>query len=412
MRKRFIAPVACSMSILLMAGCGSKADGVDIINDNADTNVSAQVQEESSSSASSEETVNDVAGNLKLSASECEAEIDKLLQTEEVKPKNEDILAEMAHCVSASCVLEYGDGMVFSEMENRCKAFLRRQIINDVMLEGNPFSGAIAAKDSTGEIEAEKVIPLEDAKALFKDVYGEENFTPFESEQVQDGFIPFSFADGEPWNSIEHMKYYEDEGYYLFTGPGFYADNSGDTSFLGYADILFAKNPESRYGVTLLYGRYRNDKIAVTSVETSSEHEPIGEKTYTGNNLIDGNYATVWVEGVDGTGVGETITLHLDKKQLVYGVMICNGYTESTKLFNENGKLTGVVVDFGNDKIAKGEMDGYAVDDAATEYLAGLNSSTVEPDEPVMTDTIIITITGADKGEKYEDTCVSEILVY
>ena len=412
MKKRFLAAMACSMSLMLMAGCVGQSGETEIMTDDSDMDASAQVQEDSVDSASSEVAVDGEAGNIKLSASECEAEIDKLLQTEEVKPDNEEILNEMVHCVAVSCVLEYGDGMVFSEMENRCKAFLRRRIIEDVFLQNdNPFSGAIKLKDGD-ENSATMAVPVDEAVALFKDVYGEENFTPFETEQVQDEFMPFTFSDGESWNSIEHMKYYEDEGYYLITGPGFYSDNSDDTSFLGYADILLAKNPASRYGVTLLYGRYRDERIKVTSVETSSELQPAGGKTYGGMNLVDRDYTTVWAEGVQGTGVGETIVLHLDKKQPVCGVMICNGYTENDELFTANGTVTKANVDFGDNNIVIGEMGGYAYEGLATEELAGMNNNCIEPKEPVETDTIIITIMGAEKGETYDDTCLSEIVVY
>ena len=412
MKKRFLAAMACSMSLMLMAGCVGQSSGTEIITNDSDMDASAQVQEDSADSASSETAVDGATGNIKLSASECEAEIDKLLQTEEVKPDNEEILNEMVHCVAVSCVLEFGDGMVFSEMENRCKAFLRRRIIEDVFLQNdNPFSGAIKLKDGD-ENSATMAVPVDEAVALFKDVYGEENFTPFETEQVKDDFMPFTFSDGEPWNSIEHMKYYEDEGYYLITGPGFYSDNSGDTSFLGYADILIAKNPKSRYGVTLLYGRYRDESIKVTSVETSSELQPAGGKTYGGMNLVDRDYTTVWAEGVQGTGVGETIVLHLDKKQPVCGVMICNGYTENDELFTANGTVTKANVDFGDNNIVIGEMEAYSSDGLATEELAGMNNNCIEPKEPVETDTIIITIMGAEKGETYDDTCISEIVVY
>ena len=77
----------------------------------------------------------------------------------------------MVHCVAVSCVLEFGDGMVFSEMENRSKAFLRRRIIEDVFLQNdNPFSGAIKLKDGD-ENSATMAVPVDEAVALFKDVY-------------------------------------------------------------------------------------------------------------------------------------------------------------------------------------------------------------------------------------------------
>ena len=44
--------------------------------------------------------------------------------------------------------------------------------------------------------------------------------------------------------------------------------------------------------------------------------------------------------------------------------------------------------------------------------LAAMNRFKVGLDEPVVTDTITITITGAKKGAKYDDICISEIWVY
>lgn len=75
--------------------------------------------------------------------------------------------------------------------------------------------------------------------------------------------------------------------------------------------------------------------------------------------------------------------------------------------------LTDVKVDFGNGTTAaEGAINGYAHEGYTTENLIDENLSKIELEEPVMTDTITITITGAQTGAKYEDTCVSEIIVY
>ena len=74
--------------------------------------------------------------------------------------------------------------------------------------------------------------------------------------------------------------------------------------------------------------------------------------------------------------------------------------------------LTEVEVDFGNGITADGKLDGYGYEGFSPENLADSNCNKVELDEPVMTDTIIITITGAKSGSKYDDTCVSVVMVY
>ncbi|WP_029321797.1 discoidin domain-containing protein [Butyrivibrio sp. AE3004] len=340
-----------------------------------------------------------------LTEAECIDEIEKLRNTEPFIPDNKDTLSEMADCVTVSRILDE-QGMIFSKMENSRKEFLRYQILCQIMWGQN------LSEDIAETIDGETAISLDNAKRVFRDVYGEENFIPGEYEKADDEYLYPMFGDGEPWENVEHKQFFEDEKYILLSGPAFYESNGGDEEFLGYADILFAKNDASRYGVTLLYGKYRNDRIKVSSVETSSELEGTGGKNYSGKNLIDGDYKTIWAEGVSGTGVGENVILHLDKKQQVYGVLICNGYTASYEQYNNNGLLTDITADFGDGNTVSGTLSGYAYEGFSAENLADINKTKFELEEPVITDTIVITITGAKAGVKYDDTCVSEILVY
>ena len=336
--------------------------------------------------------------------------IDQLRKTDAVSPPEAELMSEMAALATFSRVLDE-EGEIFSEMDNNKKARLRRQIFDGIAWEESDFFEAIPAMRGE-DYGADRVFSVEDAAALFKDIYGEENYTPAEYEQVKDGYILFSYGDGDPWDRIEHQKFFEDDSCYLLSGPSFYEDNGGNISFKGYGDILFAKNPDSRYGVTMVYGIYRPDGIQVSRVETSSVLPPSAGKNYNGENLLDDDPATVWAEGVPGTGVGETITLYLDRKQPVYGVQIVNGYTADYTLYSNNGKLTDVRVDFGGGNIVDGVLDGYGYENFSAENLADSNRSKIELDEPVLTDTITITITGANSGAKYDDTCVSGILVY
>lgn len=422
----YIMALTLAAGLVLTVACGkedvpplSKMDESDSSVENTEAASEEVKDEEPASSEDAEavekedeqpvetEEVRSVAGT----DDECRTEIELLLGTEAVRPAETELLAEMARCVTFARILDE-QGVMFSEMDVDRKAALRTQIFKEVMWGETAFSGAIPMEDGEGRFDADKVVSLEAVTSFFCDVYGEHNFTPAIYERVEDGYILLSYGDGDPWEIVEHMQFFEDENHYLLTGPAFYEDNGGTTAFKGYADILFAKNPDSRYGVTLLYGRYRDEKINVISVDTSSELQAANGKTYSGMNLIDGDYSTVWVEGVSGTGVGETITLHLDKIQLVYGVQICNGYTASYDLYNKNGTLTDVKIDFGNGKVMESSVGGYAFEDIADDYLAECNMNKVELDEPVMTDTITITITGAKQGVKYDDTCVSEVRVY
>ena len=341
------------------------------------------------------------------SDNEYDSAIDKLLATKATKPDNADTLSGMARCVTLSNALS-DKGVVFSEMDNSIKASLRREILEELSMGRSDLKGTVAAKCDGSQI----TISEDDAKKVFADVYGEDNFTPDKWEKVENGNLSVEYGDGEPWEFVEHPQFYEDDKYILFTGASVYGDNGGGESFEGYADILFKKNSDSKYGATLVYGRYRKDSIKVSSVETSSELAASKGKTYSGKNLIDGDYKTVWCEGAKGDGAGETITLKLDKKQLVSGIQICNGYTASYDLYNSNGVLTDVSIDFGNGKKVDDKINGYANASDTAEVLAESNFNVIELDEPVETDTITIKITGAKKGAKYDDTCVSEVVVF
>ena len=74
--------------------------------------------------------------------------------------------------------------------------------------------------------------------------------------------------------------------------------------------------------------------------------------------------------------------------------------------------LTAVSVDYGGETLEAEITEGYGYEGFSPENLAECNRSRVELDEPVITDTVTITITGAKKGTKYDDTCVSELYVY
>ena len=367
--------------------------------------------EDASAEISEDGDSTEYAGTMIFTEEDCENAIERLLNSEPVHPANAELLKEMGQMVTFSKVIgAYGE--IFSQMDDMKKAWLRHQILSAVVWGGPAFQDAIDVDLSDGRYEGDGVVDVKEAESLFRDVYGEENFRPAGSERVVNTDLVLSFGDGDPWVIVEHMQFFEDDTFILLSGPAFYEDNSGASEYEGYADILLAKNPNSRFGVTLLYGRYRVVYAPVVSVETSSELPPSKDKTYSGDNLVDGNLATAWAEGVPGTGVGETVTLHLDKKRPVYGIQITNGYMASYDLYTKNGMLTAVSVDFGGKTVEAEIPEGYGYEEFSQEVLAECNRSRIELDEPVVTDTVTVTITGAKRGTKYDDTCVTEMYLY
>ena len=339
--------------------------------------------------------------------SEYDSEIDKLLATKATTPDNKDIISSIANDVLLSDLLSE-KGFVFSDMDKDTDAKIQRELIETLAYGKEGIAGSVEKKDDGSK----QYMSEDDLKKALKDIYGAGEIISGYEVKVDNGKVYYDFGDGEPWKAVDHPQFFEDDKYILFTGASIYGDNSSVEFYVGHADILFKKNSDSKYGVTLVYGRYRKDNIKISSVETSSELAASKGKTYSGKNLIDGDFKTVWCEGAKGEGVGETITLKLDKKQLVSGIQICNGYTASYDLYNSNGVLTDVSIDFGNGKKVDDKINGYANAGDTAEVLAESNYNVIELDEPVETDTITIKITGAKSGAKYDDTCVSEVVVF
>ncbi|MBR1598974.1 MAG: hypothetical protein IJ661_08705 [Lachnospiraceae bacterium] len=440
-KKLIICAVAMSMMLGLLTACGNGVNGdnqtgITQENDNADELSSdeesavneegigaensetenADVQNADAEGASTEAADNnDEAAALdfrSITKEQCASELDSLRLNEPAEPAVTELLSEMAKCATFSRVIDE-QGCIFKDMDSYRKGALRGQMYKDIMWEGTAFFSAITVSDAGGKYDADKIIPVDEAKRFFDEVYGEEDFTADEHiEIIEDGYVMLSFGDGDPWEYIEHMQIFEDDHFYLLTGPAFYEDNGGSQSYMGYADILFAKNPDSRYGVTMIYGRYRKETVKVSNTEASSNLSAANGKTYDAANLIDGNYETAWVEGVAGVGIGETITLHLGEVSDVYGIQLYNGYLASGDLFEKNGKVTEVSVDFGGGMVVEKELYGIYYGWGSAENLASFNLNKIELDKPVATDTIVITIKNAEAGNKYDDTCISEITVY
>lgn len=69
---------------------------------------------------------------------------------------------------------------------------------------------------------------------------------------------------------------------------------------------------------------------------------------YGAENVLDDDFTTAWVEGVDSggnlEGVGEWISINADSEQWVQGVSIVNGYGKSERVFNGNNRCGQVTI--------------------------------------------------------------------
>lgn len=121
--------------------------------------------------------------------------------------------------------------------------------------------------------------------------------------------------------------------------------------------------------------------------------------TYGPANMFDDRLDTAWVEGVDGVGVGEQLTIAFDEERLVSGISLLNGYHKSNDLFAKNGRITEIYLD-----TSDGQQLTTQIADDAGEQVRSF-------DRPVRLKWISIQIASAVAGTKYTDTAISEMRV-
>lgn len=330
----------------------------------------------------------------------------ELRKTEPMVTDQEELLMKMGNCLLRSDILEGDISCKLTELAGEDQASLNYRIIRAVA-EGT-LDYPHLSKDTTH-------FKKQELEGLLLGFYGYVDEYSWDSTLFEEGTdeVELIMADGDPWILMDQCEIRENEECYLLSAPAFYGDNGGtDNIFVYYVDILFEKNMESYFDVSMSYVETQSSRPAISSADASSVLAPYKNKTYGPDHLYDNKLTTPWVENASGTGVGESVILHLNTEQKVYGLLLYNGYLESQYLFEINGKVTRVQVDFGDGNPVTMDVPvPYIYDDSALseEYFAPCK---IKAANPVVTDTITITILDATSGSKYEDTCISEMRVY
>lgn len=140
-------------------------------------------------------------------------------------------------------------------------------------------------------------------------------------------------------------------------------------------------------------------------ISSTSELPPAtnndGTFYYNASNVTDGNLSTCWAEGTSDAGINESILMSSDKKQHVSEITITNGYYKDEELFYKNNRVKNCKFEFSDGTSHEVTLLG--------EYSEQSNLIAFDP--PVDTEYIKITILSVYPGNKYNDTCISEISV-
>ncbi|MGW8958428.1 NADase-type glycan-binding domain-containing protein [Paenibacillus sp. NPDC055715] len=140
------------------------------------------------------------------------------------------------------------------------------------------------------------------------------------------------------------------------------------------------------------YMKYSN-KVKVKRITASSTLPNQGKRSFSVNNLTDGNYSTSWCEGTKGGGVGETVTIDLGSTQEVRGIDITDNIMWVNNKYLDVSKIKKMKLDFS---------------DGQSEVLEG-SDARFKFDEPIRTSFVKITILEVKKGADFPNTCIGEL---
>lgn len=144
---------------------------------------------------------------------------------------------------------------------------------------------------------------------------------------------------------------------------------------------------------------------SVKNVTASSQlkEETIGNIThnYSPSKVIDNDLSTCWCEGKDDYGVDEELTIELDNTYSLNEITLWNGLCTSEDLYRKNSRVRRIVLTFSDGNSFEYECkDGW-----------DNRKNVIVLSEKIETSFITIKIIDIYEGEKYKDTCISEISV-
>jgi hypothetical protein len=131
------------------------------------------------------------------------------------------------------------------------------------------------------------------------------------------------------------------------------------------------------------------------------------EENYHPSYVLDDDPKTAWVEGAEGDGIGESLTIPVSdlKSARALRLVFLNGYQKSKALLSANSaprQLTVTVRGPGGQESAKTQL--------TLERKMGPQSFDI-PVTGAVAD-VVLTIDSVHPGSKYKDTCVSDVQVF
>lgn len=197
---------------------------------------------------------------------------------------------------------------------------------------------------------------------------------------------------GEPYNDFYFMKYQDDR----------HEDSEGNP-------ILWFGDMDKLAVGCSVYCAVENEEI---SASASSTLKSSGSNNYGAENVCVQNNIQAWVEGSDGSGIGEYIEIKrkLDVSDKDYGVdyteiCIVNGYIKNEKVWKNNNRVKTLAFYYNDEYICDIELE-----DTYSPQTISLEEYNIHADSGEEV-SFKFEIKDIYKGDKYDDTAITGIIM-
>ena len=192
---------------------------------------------------------------------------------------------------------------------------------------------------------------------------------------------------------IDHHNRTEENGIYeevyINTAEYYRFDNLIENATENYGCIKYVKD---------------FNKISITKIRT--DQPLIDEKRpfmYTVNNVFDGNYETAYVENTKDNLL--FITVYNELFDHILKIKLINGYSANYALYNNNSRIKSLGDYYINSESLNNEKTFYSNISVEVRDL-------YKNPQIIKWNDSILAVTEIYKGEKYSDTCISELDFY
>ncbi len=175
------------------------------------------------------------------------------------------------------------------------------------------------------------------------------------------------------------------------------ADSAEDTDTEDSEEELAGELVDSNRQAQITLLGYSEVNVSSSSATSTIYQEGVDNSPY---KLYDHEDWSSWQDGVDGDGIGESITFNFDKTyKIKFLTFRLGNWYSSDDYYYRNNRPETITFDFGEESCT------VTFPDEKTEFCVELNHE-------VETSTMKMTINSVYKGTEYEDTCINEVTVY